>query len=109
MKPILRGDIYWIRLNKGEGSEQDGTRPCLVVSNDKGNECSTTLVVVPITKQVKKFKLLHLDLSGLAPTSNAMFEQIRAVDKVRVESFIRRATAQEMLQANELIKLTLGL
>lgn len=35
---IKRGDIYYAELNPVIGSEQDGTRPVLIISNDIGNK-----------------------------------------------------------------------
>ena len=32
-----RGDVYWADLNPFFGSEQEGTRPVLVLQNDAGN------------------------------------------------------------------------
>lgn len=32
-----RGDIYFIRLGSGTGSEQSGTRPAVILQNDVGN------------------------------------------------------------------------
>ena len=41
---IKRGDIYYAELNPVIGSEQGGTRPVLIISNDigkpDGNHCS---------------------------------------------------------------------
>ena len=39
-KTIKRGDIYYADLNPVVGSEQGGTRPVLVISNDIGNRHS---------------------------------------------------------------------
>ena len=36
-KTIKRGDIYYAELNPVIGSEQGGTRPVLIISNDIGN------------------------------------------------------------------------
>ena len=36
-KTIRRGDIYYAELNPVVGSEQGGTRPVLIISNDIGN------------------------------------------------------------------------
>jgi mRNA interferase MazF len=36
-KKIRRGDIYHVDLGDGVGSEQQGKRPVLVISNDVGN------------------------------------------------------------------------
>ena len=46
---VHRGDIVIVDLNPTEGSEQRGTRPCLVVQNDVGNENAPTTIVVPFT------------------------------------------------------------
>ena len=37
---IKRGDIYYAELNRVIGSEQGGTRPVLIISNDIGNKHS---------------------------------------------------------------------
>jgi len=37
-RKIKRGDIYYANLNPVIGSEQGGTRPVLIISNDVGNK-----------------------------------------------------------------------
>ena len=49
-----RGDIYYANLNPFKGSEQGGTRPVLVLSNNIGNRESSVLIVAPITTELKK-------------------------------------------------------
>ncbi|MCH5339748.1 MAG: type II toxin-antitoxin system PemK/MazF family toxin, partial [Acetatifactor sp.] len=39
-KIIKRGDIYYAELSSVLGSEQGGTRPVLIISNDIGNRYS---------------------------------------------------------------------
>lgn len=51
---IKRGDVYYADLSPVVGSEQDGVRPVLVVSNNIGNHTSKTVIVVPITSKPKK-------------------------------------------------------
>jgi mRNA interferase MazF len=46
---VRRGDIVVVELDPTRGSEQRGTRPCLVVQNDVGNENASTTVVAPFT------------------------------------------------------------
>ena len=50
-KEIRRGDLYYAELDPIVGSEQAGTRPVLVVSNDIGNQYSPVIVIVPITSR----------------------------------------------------------
>ena len=49
---IKRGDIYYAELNPVIGSEQGGTRPVLIISNDIGNKHSTTVIIAAITSRV---------------------------------------------------------
>ena len=48
-RKFKRGDIYYANLNPVIGSEQGGTRPVLIISNDVGNKHSPTVIVAPIT------------------------------------------------------------
>ena len=51
-RTIKRGDIYYAKLNPVVGSEQGGTRPVLIISNDIGNRHSPTVIVAAITSRV---------------------------------------------------------
>ena len=48
-RKIKRGDIYYAELNPVVGSEQGGTRPVLIISNDIGNSHSPTVIIAAIT------------------------------------------------------------
>ena len=49
-RTIKRGDIYYAKLNPVVGSEQGGKhRPVLIISNNKGNRYSTTVIAAAIT------------------------------------------------------------
>ena len=63
-----RGDIYLANLNPFKGSEQGGTRPVLVLSNDIGNYYSSLITIAPITSQLKKTQQpTHVGLPGTDP------------------------------------------
>jgi mRNA interferase MazF len=93
-KMIKRGEIYYANLDPVVGSEQGGTRPCLVVQNAVGNLHSPTVIVTPLTKTIKKTDLpTHVLLSqacGLEADSLALAEQIRTLDKSRLGDYIGR-------------------
>ena len=77
---IKRGDIYYAELNPVIGSEQGGTRPVLIISNDIGNKHSPTVIIAPITSRVHtKAKIpthtLIKDFDGLDKNSIILFEQ----------------------------------
>ena len=49
-----RGDIYLADLGAHTGHIQGGARPVVVIQNDYGNRFSSTLIVVPLTTEIKK-------------------------------------------------------
>lgn len=46
---MKRGEIYIVSLDPGEGHEQRGTRPVLIISTDRFNALTHLPIVVPIT------------------------------------------------------------
>lgn len=71
MVGVKRGEIRLTDLSPTKGSEQMGTRPCLVVSNDVSNEFAGTACVLPLTSNLTGIKfpvnvLLSTDDSELA-------------------------------------------
>ena len=90
---IARGMIVMVDLPLGNGSVQGGTRPAVVISNNKGNKFSPVLIVVPLTSRVKKYMPTHHTIepsmiNGLSKTSIALAEQIITVGKDMVRNII---------------------
>ena len=90
---IKRGSIIMVDLPLGNGSVQGGTRPAVVISNDKGNKFSPVLIVVPLTSRVKKFMPTHHTIepsmiNGLTKTSIVLAEQIITVGKDMVRNIV---------------------
>ncbi|MBR2563419.1 MAG: type II toxin-antitoxin system PemK/MazF family toxin, partial [Paenibacillus sp.] len=55
MKQPKRMEIWFAELGAHPGtSVQEGCRPVLVISNDKGNEYAETVTVAPLTSKIKK-------------------------------------------------------
>ena len=94
MKEIKRGDIVYVDLGQHPHSAvMSGTRPCVVVSNNKGNRCSNVLSVCPLGGKVpKKQNPVHVeigqdDVNGyLAKRSVIYAEQAVPIDKRKVIS-----------------------
>lgn len=91
---VKYGDIFLIDFDGAKYSEQCGKRPAIVVSNDKGNQHSPTMLVVPLTTKNKKKLPTHLiiepEKSGLKEISTALFEQVKVADKKRIIKKIGR-------------------
>ena len=88
-------DIYYADLSKNTvNSEQGGIRPVIIIQNDIGNKYSPTLIVLPITSEIKKENMpthciLHKSIkNGLKVDSMVLAEQIRVIDKSRILDYI---------------------
>lgn len=84
-------DIFYADLSKNTvKSEQGGVRPVIVIQNDMGNKYSPTVIVIPITSELKKINMpthcvLHkTSKNGLSVNSMVLAEQIRVIDKSRL-------------------------
>jgi mRNA interferase MazF len=89
---IKRGDVFFADLSPVKGSEQGGQRPVVIVQNDVGNLHSPTVIVAPTTAKISKPKLpTHVGLpktvaeAGVARDSVILAEQIRTLDKTRLQ------------------------
>lgn len=112
-KEIRRGQVYIADLGSGQGSEQQGVRPVLIIQNDVGNHFGNTVLVVPITSQIKKDMPTHMRISqgtaGLTKDSTALIEQMRTVDKSRLRHCIGVFTSDMMSVVNNKIMIQVGL
>lgn len=93
MKEIKKGDIYYAKLNPIVGSEQDGTRPVVVVQNDLANKFSPVVLIAPITSKVNTKPNLkthvYIKSNGkITHDSIILLEQIRVIDKTRLSSYL---------------------
>jgi mRNA interferase MazF len=110
---ILRGDLYYADLNPVVGSEQGGTRPVLIVSNDIGNRHSPTVIVAAITSKAMK-TLLPTQCAlggraGLDRDSIVLLEQIRTIDKRRLRDYVGALGHEDMRDADRALAVSVGL
>ena len=107
-----RGDIYFIRLGSGTGSEQSGTRPAVILQNDVGNAYSPTLIVAALTsktdKKVTQATHCQVEEDGLKP-SIVQAEQIFTIDKSRVLKFVGHLSPENMRRVDDAVKISLAL
>ena len=108
-----RGDVYLANLNPHKGSEQGGTRPVLVLQNNAGNFFSPTIIVAPITTRLRKpdlptHRLLGKE-GGLCRESMVELEQIRTIDKTRIEGYIGKLSRSSMEEIDDILLKSLGI
>jgi len=111
---VKRGELYYADLSPVIGSEQGGLRPVLIVQNDIGNKYSPTVIVAAITSQQTKAKIpthiaLPADTYGLPKDSVILLEQIRTLDKQRLQEQITTLPEALMQEVNQAILISLGI
>ncbi len=112
---MKRGDVYWVRLDPTEGSEQRGTRPAIIVSRNAINLHSPVVVICPLTKAINVTRLYPSDVlirapeGGLVVDSVVLTLQVRVVAKSRLETQLGQLTPKTLRQVNHALKITLDL
>ncbi len=109
-----RGQIYYANLDPIVGHEQAGYRPVLIIQNDTGNAFSPTVIVAalattlpprPYPTEVR----VPSGTAGLKQDSAIRLDQIRTVDKSRLERYLGQLDTTTMHRVDEAIKISLGL
>ena len=111
---IKRGEIYLAALDLVLGKEISKTRPVVVISNDKNNEFSATVTILPLTsKNLQKIYPFEVFLSkgmgNLPKDSKAKADQIRTLGKSRIVSLIGKLEEEHVAQIEKAIKIHLVL
>lgn len=109
---ILRGELYYADLSPVIGSEQGGVRPVLIVQNDIGNKYSPTVIVAAITSQLNKAKLpTHIEVGttyGLSKDSVILLEQLRTLDKRRLQEKIGELDNIKLRQVDNALRISIS-
>lgn len=90
----------------GDGSVQNGWRPGVIFQNNKGNECSPNLIVLPLTSSVKKIEqpthvLIHAERGGLLKDSIVLCENPKCISKSCLGKYITTLSDKDMCKIAE--------
>lgn len=95
--------IVLVNLDPTVGSEIKKTRPCVVISPDEMNKYLNTIVLAPMTTNLKKYpsrvSVTHNGKNGMVA-----IDQIRTVDKSRIIRIFENLTKSEIQECKEVIK-----
>lgn len=97
----------WSDVSRG------GIRPCVIIQNDAGNQYSPTIIVAVMTTKDKKELPTHIAVSAedycLDSNTTILLEQIRTIDKSRLQSFVGRLSDGTMRRVDEALHISLAL
>tara|TARA_R110002049_G_scaffold148844_2_gene311805 strand:- start:87 stop:410 length:324 start_codon:yes stop_codon:yes gene_type:complete len=97
--------IVLVNLDPTIDSEIKKTRPCVIVSPNEINKFLNTIVVAPMTTNLKRYPtridVKHNDKKGMIA-----IDQIRTIDKSRIIKMFDRLSKSEIQKCKDIIRET---
>jgi len=107
-----RGDVHWVEFPKKAEKKKIHTiqeeHPAVVISNDKQNQFSPVITVLPATSQIDKTYPFEV-LVKLDKPSKILLDQIITIDKIYVKKKITSLNEKEMREIERKLHVTLSL
>ncbi|MFA5298903.1 MAG: type II toxin-antitoxin system PemK/MazF family toxin [Lutibacter sp.] len=97
--------IVLVNLDPTVGSEIKKTRPCVIISPNEMNKYLNTIVVAPMTTNMKKYPT-RIPVEHHGKKGMVTIDQIRSIDKKRIVGVFDKLTESEIKKCKEIIKET---
>ncbi len=110
-----RGEIWDVNWSPGRGAEQQGTRPALIIQNDRGNASpSYPLTIVASMSRTERELALHVRIApteenGLTNYTDVKCEQVMTIEKSRLLRRRGAITDEELNRVDLALRLSLNL
>jgi len=110
-----RGEIWDVNWSPGRGAEQQGTRPALIVQNDRGNTSHTyPLTIVASMSRTERELPLHVRIApteenGLTDYTDVKCEQLMTIEKSRLLRRRGVISSEELSRVDIALRLSLNL
>jgi len=102
---IKQYDVVVVNLDPTIGSEIKKTRPCVVLSPNELNRNLKTIVVAPMTTNLKSYptraKLVFENKEG-----RVAIDQIRTIDSQRIVKILGKISRNEIKEIKRIINIT---
>ena len=97
--------IVLVNLDPTIGSEIKKTRPCVIISPNEMNKYLSTIVLAPMTTNLKKYPT-RVSVKHNGKMGMIAIDQIRTVDKTRIIRVFENLTKLEIEKCKDVIKET---
>jgi mRNA interferase MazF len=97
--------IILVNLDPTIGSEIKKTRPCVIISPNEMNKHLNTIVVAPMTTNMRKYPT-RVPVSHNEKKGMITIDQIRTIDKTRIIKIFDKLSSSEVKKCKEIIKET---
>ncbi len=97
--------IVLVNLDPTVGSEIKKTRPCVILSPNEMNKFLKTIVVAPMTTNLKKYPT-RIVVKHNGKTGMIAIDQIRTIDRTRILKRFDSLTKSEIAHCKSIMKET---
>ena len=99
-----QGDIAFLDFNPTKGHEQQGYRPCIIISNDIFNKNTKMAIVCPISTNTKIFPTHYELLDSKKVKGSVLCEHVRSIDyEIRNLKFVEKSSQRDFSNIVELV------
>ncbi|MFO7719974.1 MAG: type II toxin-antitoxin system PemK/MazF family toxin [Gillisia sp.] len=102
---LIQYTVILVNLEPTVGSEINKTRPCVIISPNEMNKHLRTVIVAPLTTNLKKYPSRIL-INTNGKKAMIIIDQIRTVDKTRIIKIFDKLTKPEIRKFKEVMKET---
>ena len=97
--------IVLVNLNPTVGSEIKKTRPCVIIPPNEMNKYLRTVVVAPMTTNLKKYPT-RVSIKANDKKGMIAIDQIRTIDKQQIVKIFNSLTESEIRKCKAVLKET---
>lgn len=97
--------IVLVNLDPTVGSEIKKTRPCVIISPNEMNMYLNTIVIAPMTTNLKKYPT-RISVKHNGKIGMIAIDQVRTIDKSRIIKVFENLSSLEIEKCKEVIKET---
>lgn len=111
---VYRGGVYICNFGINVGSEQEKSRPCLIIQNNNANKSSSNVIVAPFTSTLSEIYTVvtikdKIENGKLILKGSILLGNIVTVSKARLGNKLTTLTDAEMKRVDTAIISSLGL
>lgn len=110
-----RGEIFLVGFDPSIGHEIQKTRPAVIIQNDISNQHSPITIVAAVSSQFatppypREVPIAIGGKTGLSKPSAVILNQIRSVDRARLQKRLGVLDAATMRKVDDALRISLGL
>ena len=111
---MIRGEVWLVNFGTPSGPEQAGDRPAIIMQDDVITLALTTVIVMPLTTNIKRLslpttRLIPAGEGGLSHDSVGLRHQIQVRGKVRLLYRLGQLSDDRLAEIQDCLLDTLGM